>query len=516
MVRAYKNIPSLHKFIESAPLEAILRLFVGSGLGDEPWITSVDLSAIANDDAAQCNIRRTLMRACVDLNPTKCVELDGYARRIVALSEGTGVEAIRIARNNLHRCDDQQQSIAQDFDTQMDDYGRATVLFICTPLLFDDAERFLYAEHYRNNGKEYEAYDLDCQDIDSFIWNTEKASALEAKLGERLNIAGSCLIQYFPFEQNNTGNGARVVHLFLIRHAGPMNSVRDVESDLSTKPVYFRPPVEATLIFQPEYKQVEVFAKEETARFLIASSFAEVGVNTDLSGRPVSLRQYNLMRFYHSLALPQGPCAELGLIDVRVVEAEARPWNLKRRVILKVGKDDDIDEAVGEELGDNNVFRRATLISRIILNVRFMRDGKEINLSVTLSSPNRCNLGSRRDPREREIGFAVLEHYNLMRRVKLLGEDEEATIFTALLGLYESDRKEVRRSQLEQWGADIEMMRTGGFLVPKGRAPDVTRIRDDGRSVNLTDLPLLVWPHINKYIFKSMHCDNLTAWSVPM
>ncbi|CAK0782229.1 hypothetical protein CCP4SC76_8230001 [Gammaproteobacteria bacterium] len=30
------------------------------------------------------------------------------------------------------------------------------------------------------------------------------------------------------------------------------------------------------------------------------------------------------------------------------------------------------------------------------------------------------------------------------------------------------------------------------------------------------DLPLLVWPHINKYIFKSMHCDNLTAWSVPM
>ncbi|MEI6415192.1 MAG: HAD-IA family hydrolase [Pseudomonadota bacterium] len=33
---------------------------------------------------------------------------------------------------------------------------------------------------------------------------------------------------------------------------------------------------------------------------------------------------------------------------------------------------------------------------------------------------------------------------------------------------------------------------------------------------HLTDLPLLVWPNINKYIFKSMHCDNLTAWSVPM
>ncbi|CAK0749019.1 hypothetical protein CCP4SC76_10007 [Gammaproteobacteria bacterium] len=25
-----------------------------------------------------------------------------------------------------------------------------------------------------------------------------------------------------------------------------------------------------------------------------------------------------------------------------------------------------------------------------------------------------------------------------------------------------------------------------------------------------------MWPHINKYIFKSMHYDNLTAWSVPM
>ena len=351
--------------------------------------------------------------------------------------------------------------------------------------MFDDAEHYFYAEHHRNYGRLYEAFDLDCDDVADFAWTDAKRLALEALLQERLGADGGCLVQHLSFEQKQAQQATITVHLFLIRHAGAMNSVQQVRPDLSTAPIYYRPPVEATLLFVPDRKLVEVFTQQEGSRFLIASAFAQAVVDTDLSGRPIAMRQYNLRRFYRSLALPQDAVVDLKLIDARVVEAEARPQNLKRRISLKVDKNDDIESAAEDTLGDNHIFRQASLISRVVLNVRFMKDGKEVNLPITLSTPHRCNLASRRDPQERELGFAVLERYGIMKAVVPLSAGEEANLFGALLQLYESDAKEVRRSTLEQWGANIELMRAGGFLKPMGRAMDVTRWRDDGTPLHL-------------------------------
>ncbi len=154
------------------------------------------------------------------------------------------------------------------------------------------------------------------------------------------------------------------------------------------------------MLFAPDMKSVEVYTSQEAQRFLVASALAAAAVDTDLSGRPVTMRQHNLRRFYRSLRLPQDVAAELGLIDVGVVEAEARPPNWKRRVVLRVDKNDDIEDAATETMGDNPIFRQATLISRVVINLRFMKDGKEINLPITLSTPHRCNLASRRDLHE--------------------------------------------------------------------------------------------------------------------
>lgn len=178
----------------------------------------------------------------------------------------------------------------------------------------------------------------------------------------------------------------------------------------------------------------------------------------------MTLRQYNLARFYRSLSLPQDVAQRLDLIDVRVIEVEARPQNFKRRVQLKVDKDDDIEQAARDTLGDNHIFTRAALISRVVLNLRFTRDNKEVNLPITLSSPNRCNLGSRRDPEDRERGFAVLEAYGIVRAVAPLDSVQEGGLFHAMLQLYESDSTEVMRTQLVQWGADVELMRAGVLI----------------------------------------------------
>ena len=486
MIKLYRNIPSLHRFVELAPLTSIRTLIAAHGNDEQTqafatfaWPTDAVLNG------ASQSFRLGVLAICAALDAKQSAPLDGHARRIITLSEGKGIEAVQAVRNNLYRHDDAQQSIADEYVAQPDHFGRTTVIYLRAPDLFSEAEQYFYAEHHRNYGRLYEAYDLDCDDAVDFEWTDAKQSELEILLHERLGTIGRCLIQYLPFEQKSASGGTSTAHLFLIRHAGEMNSVQQVCDDLSSAPYYYRAPVEATLLFQPEKKSIEVFAAPDVNRFLIASSFSAVGVNADLSGRPVSMRQYNLRRFYRSLSLPQEPVDELGVIDVRVLEAQARPQNFKRCVTLKVDKHDDIEAASKDTLGDNNIFRTASLISKVVINVRFMKQDKEVNFPITLSMPNRCNLGSRLDPQEREIGFAVLECYGIMRHVVPLNASEEANLFSALLKLYESEEPEVRRSTLEHWGVDIEMLRAGGFLKPKGRANDVWRLAQDGNPIRL-------------------------------
>lgn len=391
MTKTYKNIPSLHRFVEVAPVQAIRKLLTEHGGGDNAQaFASVEWPEPPALNGVNRDFRPGILGICSGLDAKVSAPLDGHARRIITLSEGKGVEAIQAVRDNLYQHDDDAQSTATEYEAQQDHFGRATVIYLRAPALFDDAEKYFYAEHHRNYGKLYEAFDLDCDDASGFEWTDEKRNRLETLLQERLGTIGRCLVQHVPFEQKQANGDVATAHLFLIRHAGEMNSIQQVCDDLSTAPIYYRPPVEATLLFLPEKKSVEVFSEQESSRFLIASSFAETGVNTDLSGRPVSMRQYNLRRFYSSLALPQEPVADLDLIDVRVLEAEARPQNFKRRVSLKVDKNDDIEDAANDTLGDNSIFKNASLISRVVINVRFTKENKEVNLPITLSTPNRC------------------------------------------------------------------------------------------------------------------------------
>lgn len=480
-VQVSKNIPSLHKFVEHAPTGALLMLLQHAPeLAGQEWMQNLSAQHVSEGIEPNAETQRGILEQLQACDDELKMRLEAQARSIITLSEGFGPKAIRVADDQLHKHDDADQTLRHAFDGQLDDYGRATLLYVRVPALFDVAERYFYSEHHRNYGRVYEAYDVDCEDLTEFKWGEDKCQALENRLRERLGLAGNCLVHYLPFDEHSPNGEKLTAHLFLIRHAGPNSSVRHTGDDLSLKPIFFRPPVEATVLFQPERKQVEVYAHVQSQRYLIASAFVEIGMAQDLSQRPVSLRRYDLSRFYQSLALPQEPAHRLDLTDVRVTEVEARPQNFKRVFHLKVAQDDDIEQAAIDDLGDNHIFRRASQISRVVINLRFEREGKDINLPITLSAPNRCNLASRRDPRDRELGFAVLEAYGISQATAPLDRSGEAQLFHIMLRLYESDIAEVRQTQLKAWGADVDMLLAAGFLAPMGRAQTVMLHSDEG------------------------------------
>lgn len=479
MSQPFRNTPSLLRFLEKAPLAAIRLLFERLATQDGfetlttmPWPNDADL-----DEAH----RGTIVTTSADLPAKVRNSLDGHARQIIRLSEEKGPEALQTVSDRLYTYDSTELSITDLFAAQPDALGRATVLFALTPELFGEAERFFYAEYHRNFGKMYEAFAIDSDGTPELDWNDAAQARLEQALKDRMNITGPCKVQYIPVQRETDDGKTMHEHFFLVRHAGDKSSVQDTKPDLTTQPIYYTPPVEATIILQPHTRMLEVLCQDRSIRAALATTFASQIIQSPLSERPVTLRQYNLRRFYTSLALPQEDIADLDVIDVRVVEAEARPQNDQRRVIVKVDKTDDIEAAIQDIFGGSNLFHgQSGSITRIVINVQFMKGEKRVNLPITLSTPNRCNLVSREDPMERDIGMKILERYDILTPVMQLDESDEARVFDPLLKLFESGQEEVRLKQLQEWGADVAMLQAGGFLRPMLKATNITLTTDEG------------------------------------
>jgi len=478
MARTFKGIPSLHRLLESAPVETIKTLVLdvdeaqhAGCFAGVPW---------AEDDADDAQIdttRHAALEVALGLKPETAIPLEQHALRILTLSEGRGSEAIGKVSGRIF---DTEKLAA--FNLQRDGYGRAGWLYLNEETLFDEAENLFYADHYRNLGKMYEAFEVDTNGGTDFEWNATTKAALEQKLQEELELAEPCKIDHIRVSNTRDDGTEYESHLLIVRHAGPLSSVAALK-DGRKKPLYYRPAIEATLMFSPQDGVVEVFAESAGVRPVVASAFAVVGLKHDLSDKPLTLKQYNLARFLDSLKLDVPSIPGFDIEFVTIVEAEARPQNLRHRASLKVSPGDDIETVASELFGPDNIFRRAAVISKVVIAVRYSMDGegKTKTLNITLSDPNRCNLRSNRDPRQRDFGFALLAHWGILQTVRQLDAAEENTIFPALLALYDQREDQISRKYLHTRGIPVDPLLDGGFLVRRGRHNSIDIDLDDGQ-----------------------------------
>ena len=95
MAKTFKNIPSLHRLLESAPLESVRDLLLNvdeqdyaACFGDVEWP-----EADATDDIVEAS-RLAVLEVAASLQPDAGVPLEQHASRILNLAEGRGVEAV--------------------------------------------------------------------------------------------------------------------------------------------------------------------------------------------------------------------------------------------------------------------------------------------------------------------------------------------------------------------------------------------------------------------------------------
>lgn len=394
-------------------------------------------------------------------------------RRICTLAEGKGITSLTTIVEKQFN-----ETQLEKFGRQPDHLCRSIWVFLNERQAFEDAESFHFARQFRDYGKMYDAFEVELGKAAVLDAASIDEAALAARITKVLRLKPSCTVKALDLPPA-ASHPASI--MLIVRHGGPLSSVHDHRDDGRRGTIYFRPPNEATLIYTPSLSQIEVCADSPMVRQEVAGSFAEVSLGHNVSEKPLTWKHYNLSRFRESLRLDTPSVTGYAIKYARVFEAEIRLGTWKRKLLLKVAPEDDIEEIADIYLKPDNVFRRADSFSRISIAVAYNREGddREKTLNITISGNRSCNLQSNKDPEERNLGFALLKKWGLLSAFEQIDTDDIRAMFPRLVKLHDGRDDKLNGAQLRELGLDPERLIRGGLLERCGRQ-DIVMLEDDG------------------------------------
>jgi hypothetical protein len=384
--------PHIHSLIEDARIDlARAVLAVREGENEPDFNLPSDVPDSANDELAEA-FRQDLLRILSTFDSYELRPAEQRSRRVLALAEGKGIDSLSAITEQ--QLDDEQ---TLEFDRQPDPLCKSIWAFLNARRSFEDAESFHFARKFRDYGKLYDAFEVELEKAVKLNSGGIDETALAAKITSTLQLKTACTVKVLDLPAT-PAHPASI--MLIVRHGGPLSSVHDHRDDGRRGTIYYRPPNEATLIYTPAIRQIEVCADSPVVRQGVAGAFAEAALGHDVSQKPLTWKRYNLSRFRSSLRLDLPRVSGYEITDARVLEAEIRLGSWSRKLHLKVAADDDIEQVADRYLKPNNIFRRADGFSRVGIAVTYSRvgDDKVRTLNITISGSKSCNLQSNKDP----------------------------------------------------------------------------------------------------------------------
>lgn len=449
--------------IEDAKIDLLSDLLVLRENDTEPDFGLPDeIPASGNFDAA-ADFRKKLIDALSLFDSDDLRPIEQRCRRVKALADGKGISSLdTIAEKQL------EDAVLQEFKNQPDPLCRSIWTFINQRRAFEDAESFYYARQFRDYGKMYDAFEVELEKAVAIDASSIDEAALAKQITKVLELKTACTVKALDLPAT-TAHLASI--MLIVRHGGPLSSVYDHKADGRRGTIYFRPPNEATLIYTPSSRQIEVCADSANVRQQISSTFAEVALGHDVSRKPLTWKHYNLSRFRTGFSLPIPSIPGYDIRLARVLEAEVRLGSWSRKLSLKVSIEDDIEEVANRYLRPNNVFSRAEGFSKIGIAVAYSKEGdaRARTLNITIAGSKSCNLQSNKDPEERSFGYALLDSWGIMTAFRQIENGDLRSIFSQLVELYDRVDEQVSGSRLQEMGLDPGRLIEGGLLELRSR-----------------------------------------------
>jgi hypothetical protein len=472
--KAIRIGPNILALIEDARIDlARAALAAREGDNEPDFKLSEDVPDQADDEAVEA-FRQELIQTLSEFDQDELRPAEQRSRRIRVLADGKGVNSLTTIVEQ--RLSDEQ---SQEFERQPDQLCRSIWTYLHARETFEDAESFHFARQFRDHGKLYDAFEVELENNVALDAAAIDVTALATKIKEVLELKPeiSCTVKALDLPATDAHPASIML---IVRHGGPLSSVYDHRQDGRRGTIYYRPPNEATLIYTPSLRQIEVCADSPVVRQTVSDSFAEIALGHDISQKPLTWKRYNLTRFRTSLLLQPPEIDGYEFEFARVLEAEVRLGIWRRKLHLKVTVEDDIEEVADQYLGAMNIFRRAEAFSRIAIAVAYNRvgDEKERTLNITIAGTKSCNLQSKTDPEERSLGFALLKEWGILSAFRQIAPDDLRAIFPQLVQLHDRVDDKVSGAYLSELGLDASRLIEGGLLERRDRQ-DVVLIEDD-------------------------------------
>jgi hypothetical protein len=246
--------PHVLALIEDARVDlARAALAVREGDNEPEFKLPEDVPDLADEEAVEA-FRQALVETLSDFDRDDLRPAEQRSRRIRALAEKKGVTSLTtIVEQQL------DETRSQEFHRQPDELCRSIWAYLHERETFEDAESFHFARQFRDHGKLYDAFEVELENQVSLDAAAIDEEALASKIKGMLELKPeiSCTVKALDLPATDTHPASIML---IVRHGGPLSSVYDHRQDGRRGTIYYRPPNEATLIYTPSLRQIEVCA----------------------------------------------------------------------------------------------------------------------------------------------------------------------------------------------------------------------------------------------------------------
>ncbi len=390
------------------------------------------------------------------------------ALRILRLASPRGTQILTTVADQLNDSDLIAAFLAQDGG----EIGRAVWMRTHSDeaaRLFDVAESILNTGDLRGNKRLYDAFDVPCDDAPPFIWSDAVKKELEAQLTRVMRLGEPCEVVYVPLADEKKNGDTKITHYLVVRFAGDQVTAVQVVNRNRKSFCYF-PARDATLVYAPDRKVVEVYAHTLSTRAPLANVLSKHGFKAPLSNRPLNRSRYDLSRFALPLKDEKPRIDGVKVERLYLTEAKALLGHCTDAVSLHLDSGVELHEVIHERWSNHPFSQPGAIIGvTLVADLVFEGETTETPLSIVLAEPGRCSLQGEKDVRLRNAGMQLLEALGVRKPLHPGSGIDDPNLVLQVARLLECATSPMDGFALMQLGIDIDRFEGEGIITEGDR-----------------------------------------------
>lgn len=284
-----------------------------------------------------------------------------------------------------------------------------------------------------------------------------------------LRLAEPCEVIHVQMAEEKKNGDTQLTHYLVVRFAG--DQVTAVQMlNRSRKSFCYFPARDATLVYAPDRKVVEVYAHTLSTRAPLANVLSKHGFKAPLSSRPLNRSRYDLSRFALPLKDTKPKLDGVRVERLYLTEAKALLGHATDTVSLHIDSCAELHEVIHEHWR-NHPFSQPGAILGVTLVADLVFDGEtaETPLSIVLAEPGRCSLQGEKDARLRQAGTQLLEALGVLKPLHPGSGIDDPKLVVQVARLLEYATNTMDGFALAQLGIDIDRFEDEGIITEGDR-----------------------------------------------